>query len=165
VPAPLSKEVVVTLRPFASSFLVVGFVAAAVSVASAQSAAVRSAIEAGNKKFGAGVAKGDAAGVAGLYTEDAQALPPGGDAVKGRAAILKMWQGVFDAGIAGAVLTTLEVDVMGDTAAEVGTFLLTTKDGRTADRGKYIVLWKKVNGQWYLHRDIWNSSQPPAPAK
>ncbi len=127
--------------------------------------AARSAIEAGNKKFGAGVAKGDAAEVAGLYNEDAQALPPGGDAVKGRAAILKMWQGVFDAGIAGAVLTTLEVEVMGDTAAEVGTFLLTTKDGRTADRGKYIVLWKKVSGQWYLHRDIWNSSQPPAPAK
>lgn len=126
---------------------------------------VRSAIEECNKKFGAGVAKGDAAAVASLYTEDAQALPPGGDAVKGKEAIQKMWQGVFGAGIAGAVLTTLEVESMGDLAAEVGTYVLTTKDGKTADRGKYIVIWKNINGQWKLHRDIWNSSQPPAPAK
>jgi len=29
-----------------------------------------------------------------------------------------------------------------------------------ADRAKYVVVWKKVGGQWLLHRDIWNTSQP-----
>jgi hypothetical protein len=28
------------------------------------------------------------------------------------------------------------------------------------DEGKYIVIWKQVEGQWKLHRDILNSSRP-----
>ena len=30
------------------------------------------------------------------------------------------------------------------------------------DSGKFIVIWKQEGGQWKLHRDIWNSSMPPA---
>jgi hypothetical protein len=26
------------------------------------------------------------------------------------------------------------------------------------DEGKYVVVWKRVGGQWKLHRDIWTSS-------
>ena len=37
---------------------------------------------------------------------------------------------------------------------------MTTKDGKTADRGKSCVVWKKVNGQWMLHRDIWSTDMP-----
>lgn len=37
-----------------------------------------------------------------------------------------------------------------------------TKDGTVADRGKYIVVWKRVGGKWLLHRDIWNTSMPAA---
>ena len=31
------------------------------------------------------------------------------------------------------------------------------------DKGKYFVIWEKVDGQWKLQRDIWNTSNP-APA-
>jgi ketosteroid isomerase-like protein len=34
------------------------------------------------------------------------------------------------------------------------------KNGKTADRGKYIVVWKRDGGQWRLHRDSWNTSMP-----
>jgi ketosteroid isomerase-like protein len=34
--------------------------------------------------------------------------------------------------------------------------------GKVVDRGKYIVIWKREQGQWKLHRDIWNTSMPPA---
>jgi hypothetical protein len=30
--------------------------------------------------------------------------------------------------------------------------------GDLIDRGKYIVIWKLIQGEWKLHRDIWNSS-------
>jgi hypothetical protein len=36
-------------------------------------------------------------------------------------------------------------------------------DGKVLDKGKYIVIWKKEDGTWKLHRDIWTTSVPPAP--
>jgi uncharacterized protein (TIGR02246 family) len=142
---------------------VVSLVAAAVltaAVASAQDAAVRAAVDAANKKFGAAVAKGDAVALAGLYAPDAQAFPPNSDVVKGRAAIQGMWKSVLDSGIAAAELTTTGIEAQGNLASETGTYVMKTKDGKVADRGKYVVVWKKVNGQWMIHHDIWNTSQP-----
>jgi uncharacterized protein (TIGR02246 family) len=128
--------------------------------AGAQDAAVRAAIEAGNKKFMAAVPKADVAALASLYTTDAEALPPNSDVVKGRPAIQAMWKGVLDSGVTGVELTTVEVEAHGTHAYEVGTYVIKTKDGTVADRGKYVVVWKKVAGHWLLHRDIWNTSQP-----
>jgi ketosteroid isomerase-like protein len=36
------------------------------------------------------------------------------------------------------------------------------KDGTIADKGKYIVVWKKEDGKWKLHRDLSNSDLPVA---
>jgi uncharacterized protein (TIGR02246 family) len=135
-------------------------ISAGAAAAGAQDAAVRSAIEAGNRKFSAAVTKGDAAALASLYTTDAEAFPPNSDVVKGRAAIQAMWKGVLDTGVTGAELATTEVEAQGPLASEVGTYVIKLKDGTVADRGKYVVVWKKVGGQWLLHRDIWNTSQP-----
>ena len=123
---------------------------------------VRAAIEAGNKKFIEGGAKRDAAMIASAYTPDGQAFPPNSDVVKGRAALQKMWQSVLDSGIAAFELNTIEVESAGDLAYETGTYAMKTKDGKVADRGKYCVVWKRVNGQWLLHRDIWSTSLPEA---
>ncbi len=133
--------------------------------ATAQGADIRATIEAANGRLAAALAKGDAAQLAGCYTADGQVFPPGSDAARGRDAIQKVWQGVVDAGIKDVALTTVEVDGHGDMAHEIGTYTLTTKDGKVADRGKYIVIWKKDKGQWRLHRDIWNSSVPVPAAK
>ena len=148
-----------SLRRWRVVFLMAAMCAGALTAA-AQDAAVRSAIEAGNKKFSAAVTKGDAAALAALYTTDAQAFPPNSDVVKGRAAIQAMWKGVLDSGVTGAELATTEVEAQGPLASEVGTYVIKLKDGSVADRGKYVVVWKKVGAQWLLHRDIWNTSQP-----
>jgi uncharacterized protein (TIGR02246 family) len=149
-----------SLRPWRVVSLVAAMSAGAAG-AGAQDAAVRTAIEAGNKKFSAAVAKADAAAVANLYTADAETLPPNSDVVKGRAAIQAMFKGFFDSGVTGLDLSTAEVEAQGPLAYEVGTYVLKVKDGTVGDRGKYVVVWKKVGGQWLLHRDIWNTSQPP----
>jgi uncharacterized protein (TIGR02246 family) len=122
----------------------------------------RAAIDAANKKFAAAFAKKDAAGVAAAYSPDANAFPPNAPIVKGRAAIQKMWQDVIDSGIADLSLATTEVESAGNLAYESGTYEMKTKDGKVADRGKYCVVWKKVNGQWMLHRDIWSTDMPAA---
>ena len=121
---------------------------------------VRKAIEAQNQRFEAAVGKADTVALGALYTDDAQVLPPNSDVVKGRAAIQELWKGVFESGIAGASLETTDVESEGTLAYETGRYEMKLKDGKVADRGKYVVVWKRAGGEWRIHRDIWNTSIP-----
>jgi uncharacterized protein (TIGR02246 family) len=116
-----------------------------------------------NKSFMAHAEKHDAEGVAGLYTEDGQLLPPGTGMIQGREGITEFWQMVMDMGIASAELESVEIKAVDDTAWETGNYTLYLEDGTIADSGKYIVIWKEVEEKWYLHRDIWNTSMPSPP--
>jgi ketosteroid isomerase-like protein len=80
--------------------------------------------------------------------------------VVGHAALAIFWQGVFDSGIGGAVLETLELSGDENGLTEFGQFTLKTKDGSVADRGSFIVIWRQEGGQWKLHRDMFTSSGP-----
>lgn len=122
---------------------------------------VRQAIAAANETFMATFGRGDAAGMAALYTTDGQVLPPNGDFVTGPAAIQSFWQALMDMGFKAAKMEIAEVEDHGDTAVEVSTYTLEGEGGQVLDRGKYIVIWKHQDGQWKLHRDIFNSSMPP----
>ena len=119
---------------------------------------IRPQIEAVNSQFMAAFKKGDAAAIAGLYTDHGQLFPANSDIITGSDAIREFWQGAFGLGLSGATLETGEVDASGDTAIEVGRYRLTAGDA-VADHGKYIVVWKNQGGRWKLHRDIWNTSQ------
>jgi uncharacterized protein (TIGR02246 family) len=120
---------------------------------------IRDAIAAANDEFMAAFGRGDAAGVAALYTEGAQLLPPNADVMAGQEAIQAFWQGAMGMGIQSAQLEIVEVEGHGDTAIEVSRYTLGA-GGQVLDRGKYIVVWKREGGQWKLHRDIFNSSMP-----
>ena len=101
---------------------------------------------------------GDAAAVAGLYTADAQLLPPGSGVVGGRAAIAEFWASVMRAGAVTIALETAELEVAGALAVTTGRYLLSDGDGRDVDSGKFLVVWREEAGAWRLHRDIWNTS-------
>ncbi len=103
---------------------------------------------------------GDAQALATLYTENGMLLPPNSDFVSGTAAIQGFWQAVMDAGVAEAKLTVEEAQGLDDTAWEVGRYALYDSAGASIDEGKYIVVWKRTEAGWRLHRDIWNSSRP-----
>ncbi len=152
----------VVLAALIVALVILGGLQAFAQRAGGGNAAVRAAIEAGNKKFIDGAAKRDAALIASAYSEDAEAFPPNSDVVKGRPALQKLWQSVLDSGIVAFDLRTTEVEADGNLAYEVGTYAMKTKDGQVADRGKYCVVWKRVKGQWMLHRDIWSTSMPEA---
>ncbi len=117
-------------------------------------------IEGSNKVLMQAFGRQDAAGVANCYTADAQLLPPGAAIVEGLAAIQQFWQAGIDSGATGLVLTTTEVRSWDDEAHEIGTYTMSGDGGQTLDAGKYIVIWKRVEDQWKLHRDIWNSNAP-----
>ena len=121
---------------------------------------VKAAIAAGNEKLMAAFRRGDAAGLAALYTENGQLLPPNSDFITGKPAIQQFWQGVMDMGIKAALLETVELEAHGDTAIDVGRYTMQGEGDKILDKGKYLVVWKQEDGQWKLHRDIWNSSMP-----
>ena len=136
--------------------LVVAFVAWLIAPAFAQQAE----IEAVNAKWVDFFNKGDFAGVASLYTEDATAFPPGSGMVKGRAAIEAMWKSVAEQ-VSNPKFTTLDVKSLGPSAArEIGTFSLKTKGPTPQDvTGKYVVVWEKIGSDWKLAADIWNDDK------
>ena len=152
-------------RWMAAAFVLAAALLAAGS-GSAAPAGPRAQIEEANGKFAALLAKGDAAGLAAMYAAGGQLVPPNGDFVSGAPDIQKFWQGVMDAGIKSAKLTTLDVTVRGNVAAETGKYDMNGADGKALDSGKYIVVWKREGGRWKLYRDMWNTSMPaPTPAK
>ena len=101
--------------------------------------------------------------IAAMYTEDSALLPPNSETVSGRAAITAVWTAVLANGIGGAAKDA-EVYAQSDHGYTVGTYTLTDAGGATIDEGRYVVIWRNVDGKWQIHRDIWNSSLPlPAP--
>jgi uncharacterized protein (TIGR02246 family) len=122
--------------------------------------AQKAEIEAVNARWVAFFNKGDFAGIASLYTEDATAFPPGSAMVKGRAAIGAMWKGLAEQ-VTDPTITTLEVKRLGRFAArEIGTFSLKTKAATPKEiTGKYVVVWEKVGRRWKLAADIWNDGK------
>jgi uncharacterized protein (TIGR02246 family) len=115
---------------------------------------IRNANDNFEKKF----ANGDAQGMASLYTSDGMLLPPGAAIQEGSIAIQNFWQMVMDMGVKRAQLETLNVEQQGETAIEVGQYSLSGADGQRMDVGKYVVIWKKQEGDWKLHKDIWNTN-------
>lgn len=136
--------------------LVLAFLVGLIAPAFAQKAE----IEAVNAKWMELFNKGDFAGVASLYADDATALPPGSAMVRGSAAIGAMWKSMAEQ-VSDPKVTTLDVKLLGPSAArEIGTFSLRTK-GPTPQEvtGKYVVVWEKVGKDWKLAADIWNDGK------
>ena len=106
----------------------------------------------------------DAAAIAALYTDDGAVMPPNGPIGKGHAAIQKAWAGMM--GTPGFDLTFVPEQIIvsssGDMALDRGTYKLAVAPGGKAmtDTGKYVVVWRKVGGEWKAAADIFNSDLP-----
>src|SRR5258708_26845953 len=109
--------------------------AALLVTGAAQAQDTKTAIEAGTKGFQAAYNRHDSKGVAGFYSSTAEAFPPGGEIVKGRDGLAKLWPGVLDSGIASADLKTTEGPSDGNLADEVRTYAPSTKAAPLADPG------------------------------
>jgi uncharacterized protein (TIGR02246 family) len=111
-----------------------------------------------NDLFESMYAQGNAAALASLYTEHGMLLPPGSEVIRSREGIQNFWQAVMNMGIKQARLVSVVVEQLGDTAIEQGQYVLSGATGQTLDEGKYLVIWKRKQGQWKLDQDIWNTS-------
>ena len=110
------------------------------------------------------IVKKDAAAVAALYTENGAFMAPNAPIATGRAAIQAAWQGMFEM---PEVALTFEPDEIvvsssGDMAYDRGTYKFSAagEGGPMTDEGKYVVVWRKVDGKWLVAADIFNSNNP-----
>jgi len=119
---------------------------------------IHSTISTLSKNFEIAFARGNTADIADFYSEYGVLLPAASDFVQGKDNIKEFWQTAIDMGIKNIQLEILEVEQHDDTAIEMSKFTLSDTDDQMIDQGKGIVIWKKENNVWKMHRDIWNSS-------
>ena len=118
-------------------------------------------IEAANKELSDLLLKGDTVGVANIYSQDGKLMVNNMPSIEGKEKIASFWSGFTKMG-ASISLTTIEVWGDENYITEEGSFEIKLKDGKIADKGKYVVVWKKEDGKWKLHRDLSNSDLPVA---
>ncbi len=96
--------------------------------------------------------------VDGFYASDAQLLPPNAPAVAGQEDIRGFWRVVADQ-IENITLTSVKIDSSDELAYEIGRY--TMRVGGAADRGKYVVIFRRqADGGWKAVADMFSSDGP-----
>ena len=143
-------------RPSAAWIVLISLAAAACAESPAPEPFPQAAVDALIERFAAN----DAAGVASFYTEDAVMMPPDSEPLTGRAAIQEFFTRTNAPGTPPVEFATVETLVLGDHAWRQGSFRVAGPAADAPVSGKFVELWKKVDGAWLLHRDIWNANAP-----
>ena len=125
--------------------------------ARAHSAGAAQAIETRSREFESNFAKRDARSLVNAYfVEDADqplASPPGGTApVRGRAALVKMFEAQFEA-VRSIRLELIQLDAAPEMAFELGRAHLTLLDGQNV-QGRYAAQWRNTSGDWRVKVDF-----------
>ena len=121
-------------------------------------------IEHQNAAFQTAFENSDSVGLGKLFASDGKMMIPGGPSVVGRQAITSLAAKFMKMKVK-RVAKTIDVWGSGDLLAEEGTASLYDQKGTELDHAKYLVVWKKEDGQWKLFRDMWNSDVAPSPSK
>ncbi len=106
----------------------------------------------------------DAPKVASFYTDDAVVMPPDQPMVRGRRNIEAYYTRGFRQDVSNFRLVPMESAVTGTHAFEAGRSSLTSRTSASPQRGpnlvtsngKYVVIYKRVDGAWKIAYDIFN---------
>ena len=115
-------------------------------------------IQTTNRTFEGLVARRDVEALDRVYTQNARILPPGAEMIAGRENIKNFWRSALDTmGVKAVKLQTVEFERLGDTGFEIGraTLEFAAADVQPVDV-KYVVLWKREDGEWKWHVDMWS---------
>lgn len=118
-------------------------------------------IEAANANIIKDITSGDSLSAANDYSQNGKLMLNNMPSITEKDKIAAFWGG-FSKISTNFTLTTLEVWGDENFITEEGAFEIKDKEGKQLDKGKYLVLWKKEDGKWKLHRDLSNSDLPVA---
>jgi len=101
------------------------------------------------------------------YTTDGKIFPNGTKIISGHEAIERKWTLPEGVKILHHKITPEEIRIVDDYAYDYGYYAGATQvqDGSESTwQGKYVIVWKKIGGEWKIFLDIWNSVNAPRPA-
>lgn len=94
------------------------------------------------------------------YTKDAKIFPQRGKIIEGVADIINYWTLPEGIKTMNHKITPSEITIVGDTAYDYGYYqgeTLQANGEKSAWKGKYVIVWKRVGAEWKMYLDIWNS--------
>lgn len=112
------------------------------------------------KDFSISVMSSNYQSIGEAYSDDAKIFPNNRDIITGREAIIEYW--TLPEGIQTRYhkITPKEIKILGEEAYDYGYYEGITRraDGtETGWKGKYLIVWKKIDQEWKIYLDIWNS--------
>jgi ketosteroid isomerase-like protein len=97
--------------------------------------------------------KGDSLAIGKLYCSDAKLMNHGSPSTVGRDNIVKDFGGMIRDSITGSAFTTIGLWGGPEILVEEGTGYFSLTNGKVVSRGRYLLVWKKEDGQWKIFRD------------
>jgi len=114
---------------------------------------IRKEIEAVNRQFALDFNSADSVALADHYASDGRL-----GTIKGKDNLMSAWGNIIrDAEKEGNPIVNYITNALagdGEYVAELGTFQMMDKERTVKQSGKYLVVWKKENGEWKLYRDM-----------
>jgi ketosteroid isomerase-like protein len=83
------------------------------------------------------------------------------DPIKGNA-ILPAWGSMTRMGVTDFTFSTTDISGDSEFIIETGQYEMKDAKHTLVDKGNYVVIWQKRNGEWKLFRDIGATSMPAA---
>lgn len=149
------------------STLAASLIAWAPTTALGDRTADRVALETANQAWKAAFIVRDADAKAALTTDDFILLPPNAAPVRGRDAAHALWRQVETPEVLRISLTFEEIVMDGDVAYSMGAFSESLPNGYVTRHGMFVDIWKRVAGEWRIHRHMLSDSKDlgPVPVK
>lgn len=104
---------------------------------------------------------GDVDGLALMYTEDSEVLPPDAPIVSGHEAIVEFWR-ANQPGQVRIEVSAVDARKLGEFWFREGTYAAMFPEEGEPRVGKFIELWKQEGNNWLLYRQMWNRNAPVA---
>jgi ketosteroid isomerase-like protein len=112
-----------------------------------------------NKSFSSAYTAGDYDALAKIYAEDGKIFPAKASIITGRPSIKNRFKVPTGSRILSHEIRPEEINIVGNYAFDYGYY-----EGKTEHensnvstwKGKYVVVWKKISGEWKMYLDIWN---------
>ena len=130
------------------------FLSVASIPAYADEATERAAVEAASQAWLAAFNAHDADSLVALTTPDVVLMDAGVASVSGRDATRATWVRALAAAKGQVTTSTKEIAIAGDLAWRIGALAHKLPDGTVVSRGQSLEIWKRVNGEWKIHRQM-----------
>ena len=94
-----------------------------------------------------------------LYTEDGKIFPNNKNIISGKKGLTNYWTLPDDVKILHHKVTHSEITIDENFAYDYGVYegkTLTKDQKEVSWKGKYVIIWKKMDNDWKIYLDIWN---------